>query len=682
MPPPAPCRHRARTPEIPAVRAHRLRSAVPLRHATMRRHTLAASSSLALLAAVAAAQQQVTLPDNHHLSENPFQLGSAGSPLWWRTGPGRFQVLYEGSHFTSAGVVGPVQLRKLRFRGEDGEINLGGQVYTNVAVRVGSTSLAASALSSTFATNVTPPSPAVTTMSSVGTATVTVQPSLGTVPNNWNIEIDLLPLGIVFQHDPASALPNLLIDVTMPNAPSNAPPLALIAMQDTTGPIAVVRGNSVTAATSGAATGVLNARPPVVGIELAGLGGYTTVVPARNEFFGAACGGQCASWYQAFLNGQAFDLGAGITMTPDSATAPTVYTVSVGAPPPDTTRTNAAANATLDDDVHVHPLGFAFAYPGGSTSTIVASTNGFVWLDATMTDSQFAPVIARFLGDGVQTVIQYSGARLAPFWHDLNMTRNVGLNPLAGLHVRTVTSGGPGNAVCYVTWCDVGATNAVGGAGVQGHTRWTFQLVLFEATGVVQFRYGPMPAVAATAVTTFDSFAAIVGFSRGKTGGVLGTNANDPQNRDVSLEGTFTTQVEGTRGHVGQLAFAWPNAGGAHYGGRLYVGQTASWNGTGLSPTAVLGAQLLDLAPSRPGLQLPGLTAPGCALSTTTGAVVWQVFVLTGAGTAIGTRTFPVPGGFLGTDLYAQFVVLDGLLGGPHLITAASNAIRQTIGLN
>jgi hypothetical protein len=297
-----------------------------------------------------------------------------------------------------------------------------------------------------------------------------------------------------------------------------------------------------------------------------------------------------------------------------------------------------------------------------------------------MNDSQFAPVVNRLLGDGV-TATAHSAARFAIWWHDLNMLRNSALNAAAGLHVVTNTAGGPGNSICYVTWWDVGEFNVVAGAGVAGHTRWTFQIAMHEATGVVQFRYGPMPAFATSSSTTLGSHAAIVGYSRGRIGGFGGVNSTNPQNRDLSLEGTFTTQVEGARGHVALTALASPNAGGVQYGGRMYAGQTLTWNAANLPPGAILGAQLLDTGASRPGLQLPGITAPGCMLSTTTGAYLWEVFVLPGP-TATGTVPFVVPPGFLGAQVHAQFVVLDGLFGGPDLITAASNAVAHTIGLN
>lgn len=635
--------------------------------------------TVAALVGAVAAQQQLQLPDNHHLGENPLQLANVGTTSWWRATDGHFQILYEGSNFTgSNGVTGAIVITKLKFRGEDGEVNLGGQVYTGVTVEVGSTSVTASSMSPTFAANRTPVAPDTTTMGPLGTTTVTVLPSAGSIPNSWNIEIDLAAIGSTFVFDPTSAEPNLLIDITMPTAPANAPPLALIAMQNTTGGIPVTRGAGVTAV-SAATAGTYSTIQLVVGLDFLGPGGFTTEVPARNEFYGAGCGGQAASFYKAFVNGQNFDLGGGLTMIPDNVAAPSYYTVLAGAPPMDFTQVNAVPDVVADDGVIAYPMGFTFNFPGGSTSTIVPSANGFIWLDPAMTDGAFAAVVSRLLGDPTPaTAPLYSGGRLALLWHDLTMVRNLATNPACGLHVKTV--GSSPNQVCYVTWWDVGEFNTVGGTGVTGHTVWNFQCAIHEATGVVEYRYGNVPNYATSSTTTAACNSLIVGFSPGRIGGLAGVNSVNPQSRDLAVEVPFTTSVEGAVGNVGQTAVAAPEAGGSQYSGRLFAGQTVTWNANNVPPGAILAAQLLDLGASRPGLQFPTITAPGCMLSVTTGAFLWETFVLP-TGTTFGTVPLTIPPGLEGVDLYAQFVVLDGLFVGPNLITASSNALKHTIGL-
>jgi hypothetical protein len=606
--------------------------------------------------------QYLVLPDNHHLSESPVQLSSVGSTGWWGTSSGRFQIVYEASHFLgNTGITGPVTIRRLRFRGEDGEPNLGGQVYAGVVVELGATTLTNATLGSTFAVNRAAPT---TTMGPAGTAAVTVLPSTGSTPNNWCIDIDLLAIGASFTIDPTSAQPNLFIDIQMPTPPSNAPPLALIPIQDTSGGPAVVRGAGVSATPSTALTGVVSQAPPVVGLELSA-GGHASIQPARNEFYGAACGGSPSTFYQAFLNGQAFDLGAGLTLTPDNNSVPNYYIVSGGAPAVDTTKVNTVPNSTADDALVSHALGFTFKYPGGSTTTAIKPcTNGYVWLDPAMTAADPTPSIDELLGTTLPLT-----ARLMPFWMDFAPGNNSVTHPNAGLHVLTDTSAGLGNAVCYVTWLNTGIFNSVSGPGISGQVVYTMQCVLYEATGVVQFRYGAMPPFQSDA--SGAPIAALVGFTRGR----LGTfGSADPQSRDLSVEVPFTTKIEG--GHnMGLTAVATPNAGGPQYGGRLFGGQTIKWNVEHIPAGSVLGAQLLDLSAQRPGLSQPTITAPGCILSTSTSALIWEWVVAPGNSFA-GTVPCVLPFGFEGYDVYAQFVVLAACSAAPT--SSRSRATRSS----
>lgn len=616
-------------------------------------------------------QNEAVFPDYQHLCESQTQLGNAGSTAWWRQTGGRFQVIYEASHLTGkAGVFGPITINALKFRGEDGEPNVGGQSWAGVTVELGSTSLDNTNMSTTFATN---RDPLTTTMGPLGNTNVTVLRSLGTTPNNYNIIIDLAAISAAFPHDPTSARPNLLIDITMPVA-AVVPVTSgtVMPFQDAVGIATVVRGEGINTATPAAPTGTVSAIPPVIGIEFVGGGGYSTLVPARNEFYGAACGGSHASFYQTFLQGQDFDL-TGLTLVPDNPAAPTFYTVLNSAGSFDASKVNAAPNSIGDDSVITHALGFTFNYPGASTTTIKPSTNGYIWLDSTMTGSDLTGTPALLLGSSA--TVTSNGARLALHWMDMHAGRNTATHPNSGLHTLTDTSGGPGNAVCYVTWFNVGIFNSVSGAGVGGQVVHDMQAVFFEATGVIEMRYGST----LTAGSNSSTACVITGFSRGRVGGV---QSSDPQSRDLSVEAPFATAVEVTGVNaMGQTAVAFPEAGGAHYSGRMYGGQTIRWNANNVTPGAVLGAQLVDVAPSRPGFSFPGITAPGCMLSTSAGALLWEISVLPPA-SVTGTVPLVVPHGFQGVDLYAQYVVLDGLFGGPDLITRSSNALRHRIGLD
>jgi hypothetical protein len=114
-------------------------------------------------------------------------------------------------------------------------------------------------------------------------------------------------------------------------------------------------------------------------------------------------------------------------------------------------------------------------------------------------------------------------------------------------------------------------------------------------------------------------------------------------------------------------------------GARLFPGASVKWDVAGVPPGSLLGVQLIDFAATRPGLQLPTITAPGTMLSTTAAALLWEVDVLPTA-TQAGSVPLVVPTGADGAQIYAQYVVLGGLFGAPDLITVASNALQHTVG--
>ncbi len=624
--------------------------------------SFAASTTYTIaLTGVTSPGKTVVLPDNHHLSESTLQVGAEGSNTWWRNGGGRFQVIYEGSHFTSAGVIGSVFLDKLMFRGEDGEPNRGGQSWANVQVRLGRTNLAPSALGTNFALNLA----AAINVETVTFPLVTVARSIGSTPNNYNIQLDLFNSPINgYSFNPT--LGNLLIDVTIPAAatvPAGVGPV--MDLQDTTGGLAVVRGAGISTATTASLTGILSTSPPVMAFKIDGTGGRAVTLPARNETYSAACGGEASTFYEGFLTGQPFDL-VGLTLTPNNPTTPTTYTVTAGAGAFDATRVNATPSATGDGGAATLNLGFAFAYPGGSTTAIRATVDGFAWL-AAAGGSDFSVTAQEFLT---------APARLAPCWYDFHADRNTASNANAGVHV--LVAGTAPNRVAYVTWLDVGTFESVSGAGIFGHGVYNLQLAIFETTNVVEFRYGSMPSYTSNNENDNPSYNALVGFSRG---GSLATPLVDPQSRDLSVEVPFTTSVEGTIGNIGQRVLATPTGGGVAYNGRAFAGQQLTFDAVGVPAGTVIGAQLLDIVVSRPGLSVPGIHPLGCGQGVFVSPVVHQVFLLPSAN-VVGTVPLPVPPGVEGAEVYAQFVVLDGLLGGPTIMTRLSNAVRIQVGQN
>ena len=223
-------------------------------------------------------------------------------------------------------------------------------------------------MSTTFATNLAAPTSAAPPFP----LTVSMHPSQGSTPNNSNIVIDLAALGASLPYDPSGSEPNLLVDVTLPFGPTISGPAGIMAMQDATGGVAVVRGAGVVGTASGSA-GAYDS-PLVMAVEFTGgTGGHALLVPARNETYGAACGGSPASFYQTFVKGQSFDL-TGLRMTPDSVLAPSRYTVTGTADPIDLTKVGAVPISTGDEAIVPVSLGFALRLPGQSLNAVRAST--------------------------------------------------------------------------------------------------------------------------------------------------------------------------------------------------------------------------------------------------------------------------------------------------------------------
>ena len=206
--------------------------------------------------------------------------------------------------------------------------------------------------------------------------------------------------------------------------------------------------------------------------------------------YGAACGGSTAGFYEEWKHTQRFDLAnRTLVITPNTPVGATSYTVSAGTTPPDVTRLNAAPNSVADDVLVTFPLGYTFNYVGGSTTTLRVSTNGFVFVDGGTTLQTWVPTTNKWLGTATTETV-----RFAPIWHDFHCGRNTGSNPNSGLHIQNDTSGGPGQTVTYATWFQVARANVQSAPG--GHSVNTFQAVFFEATGVVEFRYGNMTEIA------------------------------------------------------------------------------------------------------------------------------------------------------------------------------------------
>jgi hypothetical protein len=585
---------------------------------------------LATTLAAFASAQSLVLPDNCNL------IGPTVTTSTWRSTAGHFQLAYDSTNFTAAGVTGPIAITHLRFRAHDGQPDLGGNVFSGVTVQLGDCAVDHMVMSSTFATNRG-------AMGTVGTTTFTLTPAGGGVPNDYVIDIDLGAIGAAYLYDPTTGN-DLLIEITH-NVP--VPSTNLVTFAAGSGTLASARGRMLTTSSLTATTGSLLA-PPVVEVQFAGPGGYAAHMPARLERIGHACGGTFQSFYQDFQPSEPFDLAnTSITMIPNSVVAPTSYTVVAGTTPPDFTKLNLTPNSIADTAVVSVPLGFTFPYMSGSTTSIGACTDGYVWLDPAMTIADATPTVLELIGSSVAQT-----ARVAPLWFNFHAGRNTATHPNAGLHVLTDPSGGPGNNVCYVTWYKVGlsATTAVGGASVSD-----MQCVLYEATGVIEMRYGQMQVGPGTI--------GITGFSPGRIGTVPSFH---PGPRNLSHELPFIT---GPDSGVNALSH------GTSTQARPVIGTSITFQSYNQPANEVLGLLCLDVAATEPAVNVPGLMAPGCGISMSSTFLIQEVVVAPpSTWTSLPLAIQPT---WLGLQFYSQYFASDA-----NLQFTSSNGLRLTVGLN
>ncbi|MCC6280312.1 MAG: hypothetical protein IT262_06925, partial [Saprospiraceae bacterium] len=162
--------------------------------------------------------------------------------------------------------------------------------------------------------------------------------------------------------------------------------------------------------------------------------------------------------------------------------------------------TSAGAGA-IGDDVGVGnlPIGFTFNYNGIAQTVFAVSSNGFIQLGV------ITPTISGFSANALAT----NANVIAGLWDDNNTT---------GGAVEYSTTGSVGNRILTVQWTNM----HVGGTGSASNPTISMQLLLYEATGQIQFIYGSTSAA-------FTSTTASIGIS-GSAGNFLSVTPLSPVN--------------------------------------------------------------------------------------------------------------------------------------------------------
>jgi len=224
--------------------------------------------------------------------------------------------------------------------------------------------------------------------------------------------------------------------------------------------------------------------------------------------------------------------------------------------------TGYTSSFAFQDDQVLGPfnLGFPFSFPGGSTSAINISSNGFLWLDPTNFDPRCCdPDPTWFITDP---------ASIAAQWMDLY--------PPGGGNIYFDTT--PGEA--HVTWINVPEY-------YQGGPQ-TMQITL-RANGSFRLAYG-------TVNNTQHS--PIVGFTEGNS-------SVDPGSSDFSA-GPVTIGSGGT-----------PLELSSQPASRPVIGTTYMMQIDQIAPGSLLGLMVLGLTHLQPGIDLGIIGMPSCELFTT-----------------------------------------------------------------
>jgi hypothetical protein len=287
-----------------------------------------------------------------------------------------------------------------------------------------------------------------------------------------------------------------------------------------------------------------------------------------------------------------------------------------------------------DDTTHVLALPFPFQFAAASLSTIVASSNGFLWMTSVNGGAACcAPVVATFLS---------AAPRISPMWTDLNAS-------------TTSTSGfgavyadlDPATGQYVVTW------NQVGEFGVtpRGAAQNTFQVAL-HPNGVFDIRYQTVQHAHATR-------AALAGVSGGN-------GAADPGMTNLSA--VIALPIPGVE----------PLDLSAATGSLPRFGQTFTMNLSGL-PASSFAVLSLSFAESVPPIDLGPLGAPLCFAYPTIFGSVFNFFLFPGGAPSIPfSLAVPVDPSLAGVAVVAQ-----GLAPAPvnPLGLKLSNGGRMIVGL-
>jgi hypothetical protein len=454
----------------------------------------------------------------------------------------------------------------------------------------------------------------------VGTGTVTVgnagsgspivfNPPLSLTAGNYGVALTLLP-------------------VTTPGASLAVGPIHPLYTNPTSNPIPTVYRDQYLTLTAGVVQqtawtgGVGGVR--VINMDMnyqpGAAAGYTITYGTGcyirpQSFYEYQAGGTTTTAWDLANNAMtAINTGANYTVIPGSG----VYT-------PSTSPNLTTVGSTYDDDITAaQTLPFSFPYPGGSTTSIIISTNGHVFLGTST--ATFGPyTFSAFFTDV---------PRIAAAWSDWDMTTQ------GGMHYDV----DPSNQFVTVTWDNVQEWVSTGNVG-----NYSFQLKLWS-TGQIDWIWGNVGHSSAP-------FA--VGFGRGN-------NTGDPGSIDLSASIPFSSGD----GSVPPVLSMNP---------RPVIGTTANFITTNITPGTLFGLLAFSFIapPPSPFNDLSLFGMPGCFQNVGLPATTAFLFVNNGSLTL--PLAIPNDPSYNGVNLFAQSAPLTAGLNSAGILT--SNGMCVHIGL-
>jgi hypothetical protein len=577
----------------------------------MQARSLFATLAVSLITTTAIAQTSIWTPSTYAAapgnSNNIFPWG-------WTSSADHYEQIYGAVNFTGQSVNAPVVISRLRWRAWATTGSWAGGTFPTVTLNMSTAAVPYTAASSNFAANHGGD------LATVYSGPVTVLGGAGaglSVPGPVVIDITL---SSPFLYDPNVG--DLCMEMQMGGGFTGAyTPI------DAASGVPMTRIYELTSATSAAGT---------VGTSY-GLITEFTYLPASGyasyQAYGTGCYDSAVSFYENFTSAPSFDLGGSpaavnsILMVPNGQGG---YTVVPGG---NSWWTPVGANLGLGDDTSSSPIttSFSFPYPGGSTNSIIVSSNGVVGLSATGGTLTGYPSPGTLLSEG---------ARFAPYWTDLDPSSATGAGTV-------ILDDDAPNGVVYITWTAVPCWEAV-----PSSPRFvnTFQVAL-HSNGNAEFRYQTCSAPAT------PGLGVLVGFSPGGT-------SRDPGNRDLSVAIPFSTATDHSA-----LALA--------ASARPVIGSTINLVTTNIPAGTAVGARILSFTQHNPGIDLASIGMPGCRQYV--GLDSSLVFLVSGTSSS-SSLGIPNNTGLAGLHVYSQTATFSA--GFNPLGVVSSNGLQLKLDVN